>query len=116
MFRDGRDPARVRHPVAALVQRVCVVALGYADLNDHEQRHHDPLLALLAELAELAERDDLTFVDGTVGPGDYSRDNSRGSRWLRRAGEHEHGYGDRGGAVAARRPTPTPSVGEVNEA
>jgi Transposase DDE domain group 1 len=44
-FRDGRDPARVEHTVAAMVaQRVYGLALGYEDLNDHEQLRHDPLL------------------------------------------------------------------------
>lgn len=52
--RDGRDPARIRHPVAALVrQRVYGLALGYEDLNDHEQLRHDPLLAVLAEAEDL---------------------------------------------------------------
>jgi hypothetical protein len=54
-FRDGRDPARVRHPVATLVrQRVYGLALGYEDLNDHEQLRHDPLLAVLAEAEDLS--------------------------------------------------------------
>jgi hypothetical protein len=53
-FRDVRDPARVTHPVAALVrQRVYALALGYEDLNDHDQLRHDPLFAVLAEAADL---------------------------------------------------------------
>ena len=53
-FRDGRAPTRVRHSVAALVrQRVYGLALGYEDLNDHDQLRHDPLLAVLAETEEL---------------------------------------------------------------
>ncbi|MEO6446461.1 MAG: transposase, partial [Gemmatimonadaceae bacterium] len=53
-FRDGRDPARVRHPVATLVrQRVYGLALGYEDLTDHAQLRHDPLLAVLAEADDL---------------------------------------------------------------
>jgi hypothetical protein len=53
-FRDARDPARITHPVAALVrQRVYGLALGYEDLNDHEQLRHDPLFAVLAEAADL---------------------------------------------------------------
>src|ERR1019366_10156320 len=53
-FRDARDPARLTHPVAALVrQRVYALALGYEDLNDHEQLRHDTLFALLAEAADL---------------------------------------------------------------
>ncbi|MGH7635922.1 MAG: transposase, partial [Gemmatimonadaceae bacterium] len=53
-FRDARDPARVTHSVAALVrQRVYALALGYEDLNDHDQLRHDPLFAVLAEADDL---------------------------------------------------------------
>ena len=53
-FRDARDPARLTHSVAALVrQRVYALALGYEDLNDHDQLRHDPLFAVLAEAADL---------------------------------------------------------------
>ena len=54
-FTDARDPARVTHPVAALVrQRVYGLALGYEDLNDHDRLRRDPLLAVLAEADDLA--------------------------------------------------------------
>ena len=53
-FRDARDPARITHAVGTLVrQRVYALALGYEDLNDHDQLRHDPLFAVLAEAAEL---------------------------------------------------------------
>ena len=53
-FHDHRDPTRVRHPVAALVrQRIYGLALGYEDLNDHEQFRHDPLVAVLTEAESL---------------------------------------------------------------
>ncbi len=49
-FRDHRDPERIEHPVEELVaQRVYALALGYEDLNDHDQLRRDPLLAVLAE-------------------------------------------------------------------
>ena len=48
-FRDARSPERVEHEVATLVgQRVFGIALGYEDLNDHDQLRHDPVLAVLA--------------------------------------------------------------------
>ncbi len=48
-FVDGRDPKRIDHPVEEMVsQRVYGMALGYEDLNDHEQLRHDPLLAVMA--------------------------------------------------------------------
>jgi hypothetical protein len=47
-FRDARDPGRVEHGVASLVaQRIYGLALGYEDLNDHDQPRRDPLLAVL---------------------------------------------------------------------
>ena len=53
-FLDRRDPSRIEHSVAEMIaQRVYGLALGYEDLNDHEQLRHDPLLALLAGKREL---------------------------------------------------------------
>src|ERR1700678_1589317 len=48
-FRDARDPRLVEHAVATLIgQRVFGIALGYEDLNDHDELRHDPLMAVLA--------------------------------------------------------------------
>jgi hypothetical protein len=48
-FVDGRDPERIDHTVDEMVaQRAYGIALGYEDLNDHEQLRHDPLLAMMA--------------------------------------------------------------------
>lgn len=48
-FVDGRDSERIDHPVEEMVsQRAYGIALGYEDLNDHEQLRHDPLLAMMA--------------------------------------------------------------------
>jgi hypothetical protein len=48
-FTDHRDPDRIEHTVEELVaQRVHALALGYEDLNDHDDLRHDPLLAVLA--------------------------------------------------------------------
>jgi len=47
-FTDHRDPDRTEHTVDELVaQRVYALALGYEDLNDHDDLRHDPLLAVL---------------------------------------------------------------------
>jgi len=52
-FRDHRDAERSEHSVGELVsQRVYGLALGYEDLNDHDELRHDPLLALLAGKAD----------------------------------------------------------------
>ncbi len=52
-FLDGREQRRVRHSVREMLsQRVYGLALGYEDLNDHEQLREDPLLMLLAGSAE----------------------------------------------------------------
>lgn len=55
-FRDGRDEERVEHELEVLLkQRIYGLALGYEDLNDHEQLRYDPLLALVAGQRELDE-------------------------------------------------------------
>jgi hypothetical protein len=49
-FTDYRNPDLIEHPVEELVaQRVYGLALGYEDLNDHEELRNDPLLAVLVE-------------------------------------------------------------------
>jgi len=49
-FRDHREAERVEHTVRELVaQRVYGLALGYEDLNDHDELRRDPLLAVLVE-------------------------------------------------------------------
>jgi hypothetical protein len=53
-FTDRRSPSLVKHSVAEMVaQRVYGLALGYEDLNDHEQLRQDPLLRVLAGKADL---------------------------------------------------------------
>ena len=53
-FRDGRKPGSVEHPVRSLAaQRVYALALGYEDLNDHEDLRRDRLLALLVGQGDL---------------------------------------------------------------
>ena len=48
-FHDGRRAELVEHEVATLVgQRVFAIALGYEDLNDHDELRHDPMMAVLA--------------------------------------------------------------------
>ena len=47
-FTDHRNPALIEHSVLDLVsQRVYGLALGYEDLNDHDDLRRDPLLATL---------------------------------------------------------------------
>src|SRR5271156_2327454 len=52
-FADGRNPALIEHSVEQMLrQRVYGLALGYEDLNDHEQLRQDPLLGWMAGKAE----------------------------------------------------------------
>ena len=52
-FSDYRNPDKIEHSVEALVaQRVYGLALGYEDLNDHDELRRDPLLAVLAGKAD----------------------------------------------------------------
>jgi hypothetical protein len=63
-FRDYRRQDRVEHSVATLIgQRVFGIALGYEDLNDHDQLRHDPVLAVLAGKLT-AKRADCAAVAG----------------------------------------------------
>ena len=55
-FLDGRNPLLVEHTVAQLVsQRIYGLALGYEDLNDHEQLRQDPLLRVLAGKSDVED-------------------------------------------------------------
>src|SRR3989449_9875547 len=55
-FTDYRQPERIEHPLEEmLAQRIYGLALGYEDLNDHEQLRNDPLLALLAGKREIEQ-------------------------------------------------------------
>jgi Transposase DDE domain group 1 len=55
-FSDGRMPLLVKHQLPQiLAQRIYGLALGYEDLNDHEQLRRDPLLGLLSGKHELEE-------------------------------------------------------------
>lgn len=47
-FEDLRNPELIEHTVAELIgQRVYGLALGYEDLNDHDELRRDPLFAVL---------------------------------------------------------------------
>jgi len=47
-FTDYREQEAIEHPVEQLLrQRIFGLALGYEDLNDHDNLRHDPLLATL---------------------------------------------------------------------
>jgi len=56
-FRDHRQAERIEHRVEELVgQRVYGLALGYEDLNDHDELRRDPLLGVLAAKADPSGR------------------------------------------------------------
>jgi hypothetical protein len=63
-FIDRRRPELLEHLVPTLIgQRVFGVALGYEDINDHDELRHDPIMAILAgKLA--ARRKDCAPVAG----------------------------------------------------
>ncbi len=63
-FADRRDPNLVEHKVRTMVgQRVYGIALGYEDLNDHDELRFDPVMATLAGKLE-AKRADCAPVAG----------------------------------------------------
>jgi hypothetical protein len=55
-FSDYRHPALIEHELGELLaQRIYGLALGYEDLNDHEELRRDPLLGLMAGKRKLEE-------------------------------------------------------------
>lgn len=55
-FLDGRNQNQVEHSVLEMLsQRVYGLALGYEDINDHEQLRNDPVFFILAGRAELEQ-------------------------------------------------------------
>src|SRR5271165_3486563 len=63
-FHDERRRKLIEHEVTTLVgQRVFAIALGYEDLNDHDELRHDPMMAVSAGKLE-ARRADCAPVAG----------------------------------------------------
>jgi Transposase DDE domain group 1 len=57
-FVDFRMQELIEHSVRTLIgQRVFAIALGYEDLNDHDELRHDPLMATLAGKLESRRKD-----------------------------------------------------------
>lgn len=55
-FLDGRNPNMVDHSIQEMLsQRIYGLALGYEDLNDHEQLRHDPVFGILAGREDLEQ-------------------------------------------------------------
>jgi len=53
-FLDGRNQEQVEHSIAEMLsQRIYGLALGYEDINDHEQLRQDPVFGILAGREEL---------------------------------------------------------------
>jgi Transposase DDE domain group 1 len=63
-FHDERRRDLIEHEVMTLIgQRVFGIALGYEDLNDHDELRHDPMMAVLAGKLE-ARREQCAPVAG----------------------------------------------------
>jgi Transposase DDE domain group 1 len=55
-FLDGRNQDQVEHSILEMLsQRIYGLALGYEDVNDHEQLRKDPVFGVLAGRQELDE-------------------------------------------------------------
>jgi hypothetical protein len=55
-FLDGRNQSLVEHSIGEMLsQRIYGLALGYEDLNDHEQLRTDPVFGILAGKRDLGE-------------------------------------------------------------
>jgi len=63
-FRDYRKAERIEHPVGSMIrQRVCGIALGYEDLNDHDRLRHDVVMGVLSERDEPSGSDRVRKTD-----------------------------------------------------
>jgi hypothetical protein len=73
-FLDGRNQRLVDHSVLEMVsQRIYGLALGYEDLNDHEQLRRDPVFGILAgreDLEPLAGKSTLNRLELGAGATD----------------------------------------------
>jgi hypothetical protein len=57
-FHDERRQDLIEHEIVTLVgQRVFGIALGYEDINDHDDLRHDPLMAVLAGKLEARRKE-----------------------------------------------------------
>jgi hypothetical protein len=55
-FLDGRNQEQVEHSIQEMLsQRIYGLALGYEDINDHEQLRKDPVFGILAGRNELEQ-------------------------------------------------------------
>ena len=64
-FTDRRDPRFVEHRLETLLgQRIFGLALGYEDLNDHDELRKDPALAVLAGKLKPVLRSDCEALAG----------------------------------------------------
>ena len=55
-FLDGRNQTMIDHSILEMLsQRIYGLALGYEDINDHEQLRKDPIFGILAGREELDE-------------------------------------------------------------
>jgi len=84
-FTDFRSQDRCHHSVEQMLsQRIYGLALGYEDLNDHDQLRHDPLLTMLSGKREpttaLASKSTLCRLERTPATG-AEQDRSRKVRY-----------------------------------
>src|ERR1700676_1399176 len=55
-FLDGRNQEQIEHSILEMLsQRIYGLALGYEDINDHQQLRKDPVFGVLAGRKELEE-------------------------------------------------------------
>ena len=55
-FLDGRNQDHIKHSIVEMLsQRIYGLALGYEDINDHEQLRNDPVFGILAGREDLEE-------------------------------------------------------------
>lgn len=82
-FEDGRNRELIEHSVQTLVmQRIVAIALGYEDLNDHDQLRRDPVLAtLVGKLTARRKNCEPLAGKSTLNRLEHAPDTKDGSRY-----------------------------------
>ena len=92
-FTDYRNPASIRHSLESMVfQRAVGLALGYEDINDHEQLRYDPLFQMICRRAAVPRADQPT--EPLAGKSTLQRAETPGERRYHRIDVDEQKVGD----------------------
>jgi hypothetical protein len=118
-FVDHRNPDLIEHSVRELIgQRVYALALGYADLNDHDALRHDPLIATAVGKGDPSGQDRVREQDrgkaqassSTLNRLELAPEDADRSARYKKVRRRSRGHGLPAGGAVSRRPCGGASV------